>query len=228
MCSENTEQENVTRQGTNRKGQCQSPNELQIGPNTSGGIKELLSERPNNAGPSCLLTWHDHASKLNCGGFFLFFFFFCCFPCREAGQCFVWGRLCSGGANEPSSHRPSWLSCHVREHLHRTQSSRDVNEFSCTGACTPSGEMNVSVVAMPVGNQGKGISEVMTVFQPSHRRYSGDSWAKTNHDRCQGEASLIKDKDAKTRVYYYKMCQQVFLALMEEHDTADLMKCFNG
>lgn len=160
--------------------------------------------------------------------FFFFFFFFCCFPCREAGQCFVWGRLCSGGANEPSSHRPSWLSCHVREHLHRTQSSRDVNEFSCTGACTPSGEMNVSVVAMPVGNQGKGISEVMTVFQPSHRRYSGDSWAKTNHDRCQGEASLIKDKDAKTRVYYYKMCQQVFLALMEEHDTADLMKCFNG
>lgn len=50
MCSENTEQENVTRQGTNRKRQCQSPNELQIDPNTSGGIKELLSERPNNTG----------------------------------------------------------------------------------------------------------------------------------------------------------------------------------
>lgn len=173
---------------------------------------------------SSLLTWHDHASKLNCGGFF----FFLLFSLQGGGAVFCLGPIVFRGANEPSSHRPSWLSCHVWEHLHRTQSSRDVNELSCTGACTPSGEMNVSAAAMPLGNQGKGISEVMTVFQPSHHRYSGDSWAKTNHDRCQGEASLIKDKDAKTPVYYCKMCQWVFIALMEEHDTADLMKCFNG
>ena len=49
---------------------------------------------------------------------------------------------------------------------------------------------------------------------------------KTNRDQLQGEASLIKEKDVQTLVYYYKRCQWVLLALKGEYDTADLMKCF--
>lgn len=44
----------------------------------------------------------------------------------------------------------------------------------------------------------------------------------------QGEASLIKDKDAKTQVYYHKFCQWLLFAFKGQHDTADLMKRFIG
>lgn len=70
----------------------------------------------------------------------------------------------------------------------------------------------------------------MSDSPPTPEHYGGDFRAKTkcNRDEIQGEASLIKDKDVKTLVYYYKLCQWVLLALKGEHDTVDLMKCFIG
>lgn len=101
-------------------------------------------------------------------------------------------------------------------------------------ACTPSGEMNVSVVAMPVKNHWKGILKIMIMYVvvcTALPLLSVTLVTLEQKQPCcllQGEASLIKDKDAKTRVYYYKFCQWLLFAFKGQHDTADLMKRFIG
>lgn len=127
---------------TNRKRQCQFPDEtgawFQHGSHIWGNQRAvvLVSKQYQASSP---LTCHDHACKLNCGGFL-----FCVFLCREVEQCFVWVDCVQGPMNTPPTVMTQ-LSC-----WRASPQSTVIERHRCVhSAWTLKEEMNASVKALP-------------------------------------------------------------------------------